>query len=82
MRALVRFVPDCLVLFRRLAADPRVPRRRKLLLAALAGYLVFPLDLIPDFLPVIGQLDDAFVIARQPEHGAQARVRPRPVLAQ
>ena len=61
-RALVRFVPDCVVLFRRLAADPRVPRRRKLLLAAVAGYLAFPLDLIPDFIPVVGQLDDALLL--------------------
>jgi uncharacterized membrane protein YkvA (DUF1232 family) len=63
MRALVRFVPDCLVLFRRLVGDPRLPRRRKLLLGAVAAYLAFPLDLIPDFLPVIGQLDDALVVA-------------------
>lgn len=62
-RALAAFVPDCLVLFRRLLADARVPRRRKLLLAALVGYLALPFDLVPDFIPVAGQLDDAIVVA-------------------
>jgi uncharacterized membrane protein YkvA (DUF1232 family) len=62
-RALVRFVPDCIVLFRRLLSDSRVPRGRKLLLLALVGYLAMPLDLIPDFIPVAGQLDDAILVA-------------------
>jgi uncharacterized membrane protein YkvA (DUF1232 family) len=62
-RALAGFVPDCVVLFRRLLRDPRVPRRRKLLLAGLVGYLVMPFDLVPDFIPVVGQLDDAILVA-------------------
>lgn len=62
-RALAGFVPDCLVLLARLLHDPRVPRRRKLLLLAVAGYVALPLDLVPDFLPVVGQLDDALVLA-------------------
>ena len=62
-RALARFVPDCVVLFRRLLSDSRVPRGRKLLLLALVGYLAMPLDLIPDFIPVAGQLDDAILVA-------------------
>ena len=62
-RAFARFVPDCLVLGRRLLADPRVPRRRKLLLVALLAYLAFPVDLVPDFIPVAGQLDDALLVA-------------------
>ncbi len=61
-QALVRFVPDCLVLFRRLLGDPRVARRRKLLLAVLVGYLAMPFDLVPDFIPVAGQLDDVIVV--------------------
>ena len=60
-RALAGFVPDCVVLCRRLVADSRVPRRQKALLAGLVGYLASPLDLIPDFIPVIGQLDDVLV---------------------
>ena len=40
-----------------------MPRRRRLALLALAGYLAFPLDLIPDFVPVVGQLDDALLVA-------------------
>jgi uncharacterized membrane protein YkvA (DUF1232 family) len=62
-KALLRFIPDCLVLFRRLLADPRVSRRRKLLLAALVAYLAMPLDLVPDFIPIAGQLDDALIVA-------------------
>jgi uncharacterized membrane protein YkvA (DUF1232 family) len=61
-RTVARFVPDCLVLFKRLLADPRVPRRRKALLLGVVGYLAMPLDLIPDFIPVLGQLDDALVV--------------------
>jgi uncharacterized membrane protein YkvA (DUF1232 family) len=61
--ALARFVPDCAVLFRRLAADARVPRRYKLALVLLAAYLASPLDLVPDAIPVIGVLDDAVLVA-------------------
>ena len=62
-RALATFVPDCAILVTRLARDPRVPRRRKLLLLGLAGYLALPFDLVPDFIPVAGQLDDAILVA-------------------
>jgi uncharacterized membrane protein YkvA (DUF1232 family) len=62
-RAIAGFVPDCLVLVARLLADPRTPRRGKLLLLALAGYLALPFDLVPDFIPVAGQLDDAILVA-------------------
>jgi uncharacterized membrane protein YkvA (DUF1232 family) len=62
-RALARFVPDCIVLFRRLLSDPRVSGGRKLLLLALVAYLVMPFDLVPDFIPVAGQLDDAILVA-------------------
>jgi uncharacterized membrane protein YkvA (DUF1232 family) len=54
-------VPDCLVLARRLLSDRRVPRRAKLAVAVLVAYLAMPVDLVPDFIPVVGQLDDAVV---------------------
>ena len=62
-RALAGLVPDCLVLVRRLLADERVPRRRKLLLVGVLAYLAMPFDLVPDFIPVAGQLDDVIVVA-------------------
>jgi uncharacterized membrane protein YkvA (DUF1232 family) len=62
-RALAGFIPDCLVLLRRLHADARLPRRSKLVLLALVAYLLMPLDLVPDFVPVAGQLDDVIVAA-------------------
>ena len=58
-----RFIRDCIVLVRRLLGDPRVSRRHKLLLGALIGYLALPFDLVPDFIPVAGQIDDALVVA-------------------
>ena len=61
--AFARFVPDCVVLFRRLLSDPRVSRGRKVLLLAMVAYLVMPFDLVPDFIPVAGQLDDAILVA-------------------
>lgn len=62
-RAVAGFVPDCIVLGKRLVADPRVPRRHKLALVLLVAYLAMPFDLVPDFIPVAGQLDDAIVAA-------------------
>lgn len=62
-RALASVVPDCLILIRRMIGDERVPRRRKLILIAAAGYLAFPIDLVPDFIPIAGQLDDVIVVA-------------------
>jgi uncharacterized membrane protein YkvA (DUF1232 family) len=62
-REVAFFVPDCVVLFRRLLGDLRVPRRAKVALAFLLAYLAMPFDLIPDFIPVAGQLDDAAAVA-------------------
>jgi uncharacterized membrane protein YkvA (DUF1232 family) len=61
-RALAGFIPDCVILCSRMLRDPRVPRRKKALLVALAGYLALPFDLVPDFIPVAGQLDDVLVV--------------------
>lgn len=60
--AVARLVPDCVVLAQRLARDPRVPRARKATLLVLAAYLAMPLDIVPDFLPVVGALDDAIIV--------------------
>jgi uncharacterized membrane protein YkvA (DUF1232 family) len=62
-RALAGFIPDCIVLCSRLLRDPRVPRRKKVMLVALTGYLALPFDLVPDFIPVAGQLDDVVIVA-------------------
>ena len=61
-RAVAGLVPDCLVLVGRVLRDERVSRANKLLLLALAGYLAMPLDLVPDVIPVAGQLDDAILV--------------------
>ena len=63
VRDLARFIPDCVVLVSRLLRDPRVPLRHKLLLGALVGYLALPFDIVPDFIPIAGHLDDVLVVA-------------------
>jgi len=62
-RAIGGFVPDCVVLFARLLRDERLPRRHKVIVGALIPYLAMPFDLVPDFIPVAGQLDDAVIVA-------------------
>ena len=61
-RALVRLVPDCVVLFKRLLTDPRVDWWRKALLVGVIAYVVSPIDLVPDFVPIAGQFDDAILV--------------------
>jgi uncharacterized membrane protein YkvA (DUF1232 family) len=61
-RAFAGFVPDCVVFFGRLVRDPRLSRRERALLLALGGYLALPVDLVPDFIPLAGQLDDAIIV--------------------
>jgi uncharacterized membrane protein YkvA (DUF1232 family) len=62
-RARATFIPDAIVLFRRLLGDPRVRRRHKLLLGATVVYLALPIDLVPDVIPVAGQADDVILVA-------------------
>jgi uncharacterized membrane protein YkvA (DUF1232 family) len=61
-RALVRLVPDCVVLFKRLLTDPRVDWWRKALLVFVIAYVASPIDLVPDFIPIAGQLDDVILV--------------------
>lgn len=56
-------LPDVLRLVRRLIADPTVPNGVRVRLVLLLGYLIFPIDLIPDFIPVIGWADDVIIVA-------------------
>ena len=62
-RAWAGFIPDCVVLGKRLLEDPAVPRRAKVLVALLVAYLVVPFDLVPDFIPVAGVADDVILAA-------------------
>ena len=63
------------MLLKRLLRDPRVPRRAKLLLALVIPYLASPIDLIPDFIPVLGQLDDVVVVAFAIRYAARSAGR-------
>jgi len=62
-REIASLVPNLTRLFTGLVRDPRVPLRAKLVLGATAIYLAMPIDLIPDFVPIAGQLDDAIIAA-------------------
>jgi uncharacterized membrane protein YkvA (DUF1232 family) len=62
-RALAGFVPDCARMMKRLMADPATTRGEWLVLVLLVAYLASPIDLVPDFIPVAGQLDDAIIVA-------------------
>jgi uncharacterized membrane protein YkvA (DUF1232 family) len=63
VKALLRALPDVVRLVSRLAGDPVLPRPAKLALAAAVVYLMSPIDLIPDFVPFLGYLDDALLAA-------------------
>ena len=61
VRETVRLLPDTVRLTKRLATDRTIPLRSRLPVWCLLAYLASPIDLIPDFLPVIGYADDAIV---------------------
>src|SRR5689334_14416107 len=63
LREALRLLPDLLRLIKRLAADPELPRGVRIRLWLLLAYLLTPIDLVPDFIPVIGYADDAIVVA-------------------
>ena len=62
-REVAAFLPNLVLLFRGLATDPRVPRRAKVALVVGGVYLAMPIDLVPDFIPIAGQADDAIIAA-------------------
>jgi uncharacterized membrane protein YkvA (DUF1232 family) len=63
LRDALRLLPDLLRLLRRLAADPSLPRGVRVRLVLLLAYLAFPIDLVPDFVPIVGYADDAVIVA-------------------
>jgi uncharacterized membrane protein YkvA (DUF1232 family) len=63
LRELLRLLPDVLRLTTRLARDRSLPRRVRVRIWLLIGYLALPIDLVPDFIPVLGYADDAVVVA-------------------
>src|SRR3954447_12216327 len=78
MKDLAGVLPACATAARRLARDPRVPRRAKIAVAIAGLWVLSPIDLIPEFLPVIGPLDDVVVVALALRYAARAV--PRSVL--
>jgi uncharacterized membrane protein YkvA (DUF1232 family) len=63
MKEALRLLPDLLTLLRRLTADRALPPGCRIRLVLLLVYLASPLDLVPDFLPVIGYADDVIIVA-------------------
>src|SRR5689334_2328764 len=63
MTNLLLVIPNLLLLSARLMVDPRVPAKERLLVAGAIVYAIMPLDLIPDMIPFVGQVDDAYLIA-------------------
>ncbi len=59
---MARSLKQELAVYRLVLKDPRTPRLPKLLLSLAVGYALLPFDLIPDFIPVIGQLDDLLIV--------------------
>ena len=82
-REALRLLPDLVRLLRRLAGDDTLPRAVRVWLWLGLGYLLLPIDLVPDFVPVLGYADDAVVLAlvlRAVVRRA-GQARPRPALA-
>lgn len=62
LQATYRHLQEHLSVYQQMVRDPRTPRLARWLLASAIGYLFLPFDLIPDFIPVIGHLDDLIVV--------------------
>ena len=76
---LAMVLPACVTTARRLRKDPRVPKRVKVAVAFAALWVLSPIDLIPEFLPVIGPLDDIVVIALALRYAAR-RIPPQALI--
>jgi uncharacterized membrane protein YkvA (DUF1232 family) len=63
LKSLLLFIPNMILLCGRLLTDARVPKTEKALVAGAILYAIVPLDLIPDMIPFVGQIDDAYLIA-------------------
>jgi uncharacterized membrane protein YkvA (DUF1232 family) len=79
-RDLATVLPACVTTVRRLRKDPLVPRRVKVAVAIAGLWVLSPIDLIPEFLPVIGPLDDIVVVALALRYAAK-RIPPERLLA-
>lgn len=64
----VYLLPNLIKLLGRLVRDPRVPRRSKVVIGAALAYLVSPIDLIPEFVPVVGFADDVLLVSYAVNH--------------
>lgn len=69
-------LPACVTTIRRLRRNPRVPRSAKLAVAFAGLWVLSPIDLLPEFLPVIGPLDDVVVVALALRFAAPAHLAP------
>jgi len=78
-RDLATVLPACVTTARRLRKDPRVPTRVKLVVGFAGLYVLSPIDLIPEFLPIIGPLDDIVVVALALRYAAR-RIPPEALI--
>lgn len=78
LKDVAAFLPACVTVARRLRRDPRVPRRAKVVVGLAGLWVLSPIDLIPEFLPVIGPLDDVVVVVLALRYAA--RQVPREIL--
>jgi uncharacterized membrane protein YkvA (DUF1232 family) len=72
LKELTGFLPNCVRLIRRLRSEPAVPRRARFAVVFAGLWVLSPIDLIPEFLPVIGPLDDVVVVALALRYAARS----------
>lgn len=67
-RDAILMLPNLIKLLGRLLKDPRVPRRSKVVVGAVVAYVISPIDILPEFIPVVGMLDDLFLVVYALNH--------------